>query len=123
MSEESERVPYELGDPVVARLGQFLTSTPLIDGRTTTGLTSPTTDMLAQSVLNWLRGLIWSHDDDEWVSRAAFERMPDVGDVEVEQIAGGEVVRITHRSSGVSALGMTADEAWAELRRKVRDNG
>lgn len=123
VADESERVPYELDDPVVARLARFLSATPLADGRTTTGLTSPTTDLLAQSVLNWLRGLVWDHELRKWIDRAVFERLPDVGDVEVEQIAGGEVVRMTHRTTGVSALGMTPDEAWAELRRKVRENG
>lgn len=118
-----ERTPYELDDPTVTRLARFLSAAPLADGRTTTGLTSPTVDLLAQAVLNWIQGLVWSQDDADWIARAEFERLPDVGEVEVEEIAGGEVVRMTHRASGLSALGQTHNEAWAELRWKVRANG
>ena len=112
-----ERTPYSLNDPTVQALGKFLQSAPLADGRTTTGLTSPTTELLAQSVLNWAQGLIFS--EDRWIDRATFDALPDVGDVEIEQLADGQVIKMTQRSTGLSALGESHDEAWNELRKKA----
>lgn len=116
-------MPYGLDDPTVRALARFLESAPLADGRTTTGLCSPTTDLLAQAVANWSVGLVWSPHDGRFVDRAVWESTPDLGDVEVESLADGAVVRLTQRSTGVSALGESHDEAWAELRRKAVPDG
>lgn len=112
-----ERTPHALDDPTVRSLARFLEAAPLSDGRTTSGLASPTTDLLAQAVINWSQGLVWQ--DGHWIERSTWESTPDLGDIEVEQIADGQVVRITQRSTGISALGESHDEAWAELKRKV----
>ena len=71
---------YEVDDPTVQALGRFLHAAPLSDGRTTSGLASPTTELLAQAVLNWAHGLVW---DDGWIPRAVFEKTPDLGEVEI----------------------------------------
>lgn len=118
--------PYMVDDPVVVGLARFLSRAALTDGRTTTGLVSPTTDLLAQAVVNFLAGLVWSADDGKWIDRATWESLPDLGDVAVEVVGSGvdgDIVRMTQRSTGVSALGMTHAEAWAELRRKVVSGG
>ena len=114
------RTPYALTDPTVESLGKFLQSAPLSDGRTTTGLTSPTTELLAQAVLNYGQGLVFS--DGKWIDKAVFDTLPDVGDVEIEELGGGEVIKMTQRSTGLSALGETHDEAFAELKRKAVGN-
>lgn len=116
----TDRQPYAVDDPTVRGLARFLEAAPLSDGRTTSGLGSPTTDLLAQSICNFSQGLVFQ--DGQWVEKSTWESTPDFGDIEVENIADGQVVRITHRSTGISALGETHDEAWAELRRKVRDH-
>lgn len=114
-----ERTPYSLNDPTVQALGKFLQAAPLSDGRTTTGLTSPTTELLAQSIVNWNQGLIFS--EDRWIDKAIFDSLPDVGDVEIENLADGQVVKMTQRSTGISALGESHDDAWTELKRKARN--
>lgn len=121
-----QRTVYGLDDPLVVELGRFLARAPLSDGRTTSGLASPTTELLAQAVLNYLAGMVWSEADGAWLDRAEWESLPDVGDVAVEVVAegaDGPVVRMTQRSSGISALGLSHDEAWRELRRKVSSGG
>ena len=115
------RTPHAVDDPTVKALARFLEAAPLADGRTTSGLASPTTDLLAQAIVNWTVGLVWQ--DGHWIERSTWESTPDLGDIEIEQIADGQVVRITQRSTGISALGESHDEAWAELRRKAQNNG
>ena len=112
--------PYQLDDPTVQALGRFLHAAPLSDGRTTSGLASPTTELLAQAVLNWAQGLVW---DDAWIERAVFEKTPDLGEVEIESLADGRVVKMVQRSTGISALGESHDQAWSELKRKARTDG
>lgn len=109
--------PYELDDPFVESLASFLERVPMSNGQTTAGLAPPITTHLSQAILNWLSGLVWQ--DDQWVDRAVWESTPDLGDVEIEEIADGAVVKMTQRSTGLSALGETHDQAWDELRRKA----
>lgn len=116
-----ERTPYQLNDPTVQALGKFLQAAPLADGRTTSGLTSPTTELLAQAVANWSQGLIWS--EDRWIDKAVFDSLPDVGDVEIEELADGQVIKMTQRSTGVSALGESHNEAWQALREQAAQHG
>ena len=115
-----KRTPHAVDDPTVKALARFLEAAPLSDGRTTSGLASPTTDLLAQAVINWAQGLVFQ--DGHWIERATWESTPDLGDIEIENIADGQVVRMTHRSTGITALGETHDECWAELKRKVQTN-
>lgn len=117
----TNRTPYALDDPTVVSMGRFLQRTPLSDGRTTEGLGSPTAELLAQAICNWSIGLVW--DGDRWAERSVWETTPDLGDVEIETLADGAVVKMTQRSTGVSALGESHDQAWAELRRKASTNG
>lgn len=112
---------YEMDDPTVVALARFLEAAPLSNGTTTSGLGSEMAVLLAQAVVNWTAGLVWQ--DGQWIARAVFESLPDVGDVEIETLADGAVVKMRHRTTGVTALGESHDEAWHELRRKVVDRG
>ena len=113
----SDRVHYEIDDPTVQDLARFLQAAPLSNGTTTSGLGSDIAVLLAQSICSWTRGLVFS--DGQWIERSTFESLPDVGDVEIEQIADGQVVKMTHRSTGITALGGSHDESWMELKRRV----
>lgn len=111
------RAAYALDDPTVEQLGRFLQAAPLSNGVTTSGLGADMARLLAQAVVNWAQGLVFS--DGKWIERATFESLPDVGEVEIEELAGGQVVKMTHRATGITALGESHDQAWAELKRKV----
>lgn len=118
----ADRVPYSLDDPTVSRLARFLERVPVSSGMVFQGLSSPTSDLLAQAVCNWTRGLVFQ--DGDWVEASVWDTTPDLGDVEIESLADGQVIKMTQRSTGISALGETHDQAWAELRRKaVSSNG
>lgn len=112
---------YELDDPTVQDLARFLQAAPLSNGTTTSGLGVEIAALLAQAVVNWTVGLVWQ--DGGWVDRAVFESLPDVGEVEIETIADGAVVKMRHRATGATALGESHNEAWTELKRKVVDRG
>lgn len=111
------RSVYALDDPTVVALGRFLQAAPLANGTTTSGLGPEVAAFLAQAVCNWARGLVFS--DGQWIERATFESLPDVGDVEIESLADGQVVKMTHRATGVTALGESHEQSWQELKRKV----
>lgn len=113
----AKRDAYRLDDPTVQDLGRFLEAAPLANGTTTTGLGPEMAALLAQAVANWSRGLVWS--GNEWIERATYEQLPEVGDVEVETLADGQVVKMRHRATGITALGESHDQAWAELKKKV----
>lgn len=117
----SPRSPYSIDDPTVASLAQFLERVPVSNGQVFQGLSAPISYLLAQAVCNWTLGLVFQ--DGDWVERSVWETTPDLGDVEIEELGGGAVVKMTQRSSGVSALGETHNEAWAELRKKVAPSG
>ena len=116
-----KRAAYALDDPTVQDLGRFLQSAPLSNGTTTTGLGADIATLLAQAVVNWSQGLVFQ--DGAWIERAVYERLPELGEVEIETLADGEVVKMRHRATGVTALGETHDEAWSELKRKVVERG
>lgn len=111
---------YELDDPTVVALGRFLQAAPLSNGTTTGGLSGEMAALLAQAVANWAQGLVWQ--DGQWMPRAEFESLPDVGEVEIEKLADGQVVKMTHRTTGITALGESHDQAYTELKRKVVDS-
>lgn len=113
----ADRPAYALDDPTVVDLGRFLQAAPLANGTTTTGLGEEVACLLAQAVVNWAQGLVFS--DGRWIDRATFESLPDVGEVEIETLADGQVVKMRHRTTGITALGESHDQAWQELKRKV----
>lgn len=117
----NKRTAYELDDPAVVALARFLQAAPLSNGTTTSGLSFEMASLLAQAVANWTQGLVWQ--DGDWIDRASFESLPDVGEVEITQIADGAVVKMVHRATGITALGESHDEAWRELKEKVVDRG
>ncbi|MGF7124020.1 hypothetical protein [Rhodococcus sp. BE178] len=109
---------FELDDPWVADLSQFMLAAPLSDG-TFTRMFPGQVELLAQAVLNWINGRVY--DGGEWVPRAQIESVPDFGDVEMVTLSDGEAVKLRHLPTGVVALGANAPEAWKSLRQKVME--
>lgn len=109
---------FELDDPMVVDLAQFLLSAPLSDG-TFTRMFPGQVELTAQAVLNWINFLVY--DGDEWVPRAQIESIPDFGEVEMTTLSDGEAVKLRHLPTGAVALGADAPEAWKMLRRKVME--
>ncbi|GAC71044.1 hypothetical protein [Gordonia soli] len=120
MTEEKPKA-YALDDPTVVRLGAFLRNTPLTNGQFAP-IPDPLSEYVAQAVVNYTQGLVWSGETEQYIALGDWESTPDMGDVQVENISG-EVTRIVHRTTGISALGETPDEAWKLLREKVKANG
>lgn len=112
---------YEVDDPTVQDLARFLQAAPLANGTTTSGLGEELSGLLAQAICNYTAGVVFS--DGQWIQRSTFESLPDVGEVEIELLADGAVVKMRHRITGVTALGESHDQAWQELKRKVVDGG
>ncbi|EGD24644.1 hypothetical protein [Prescottella equi] len=109
---------FELDDPLVADLSNFLLSAPLSDG-TRTRMYPGNVELVSQAVLNWLNGLVY--DGGEWVPRAQIEVIPDFGEVETTTLSDGEAVKMRHLPTGVVAIGVDAHEAWKQLRCKVME--
>lgn len=107
-------------DDRIADMAKFLERARLRPG-TVTDMAPPVAELLAEAVVHWLDGRVWSDGDFRPIE--GLETDPDVGDIVVEQLGDSGVVKITHRSTGVTALGETAPEAWDELKRKVADHG
>jgi hypothetical protein len=106
--------------PRVEALGRFLTAAPLANG--TTGRLDPgVAELLAEAVLRWQSGEVW--DAGRWTPRGEVMPTPEAGEVRVETLAGGAVVKMTHESTGLTALGEDVSETWNDLRRKVKDHG
>lgn len=114
--------PFTLDDPTVVRLGKYLQNTPLSNGAYAP-LPSPISELVAQAVCNYTLGLSFDAERRSWVPLGDWEATPDLGDVQVEPIAGGEVVRMIHRTTGISVLGENYDDAWKQLRQKVKAHG
>lgn len=106
--------------PRVEALGRFLTAAPLANG--TTGRLDPgVAELLAEAVLRWQSGEVW--DAGRWTPRGEVMPTPEAGEVRVETLAGGAVVKMTHEPTGLTALGEDVSETWNDLRRKVKDHG
>ena len=106
--------------PRVEALGRFLTAAPLANG--TTGRLDPgVAELLAEAVLRWQSGEVW--DAGRWTPRGEVMPTPEAGEVRVETLADGAVVKMTHEPTGVVALGEDVQETWNDLRRKVKDHG
>lgn len=109
---------YALDDPTVTRLGKFLARTPLSNGQFAP-IPDPLCHLVAQAVANFSLGLAWDNDRSEWIAIGDWESTPDLGEVQVDTVAD-QVTRITHRTTVMSALGESPEDAWSQLRRKVR---
>lgn len=106
--------------PRVEALGRFLTAAPLANG--TVGRLDPgVAELLAEAVLRWQSGEVW--DAGRWTPRGEVMPTPEAGEVRVETLADGAVVKMTHEPTGVVALGEDVSETWNDLRRKVKDHG
>ncbi|QCG77609.1 minor tail protein [Gordonia phage Fairfaxidum] len=110
--------PYALDDPSVLRLGKFLSNAPLSNGQFAP-IPDPLSTLVAQAVCNYTRDLVYSGEHGDYVPLGHWESTPDLGDVQVETVAG-EVTRMIHRVTGISVLGENPDQAWKMLREKVR---
>lgn len=110
---------YGLDDPTVLQLGKFLQNTPLSNGAYAP-LPDPISQYVAQAVCNFTQGIVWDAEKRDYVPLGDYETTPEFGDVQVEAIGGGEVVRMTQRSTGISVLGENYDDAWKQLRQRVK---
>lgn len=119
MTDPNEPQPYALTDPTVQRLAKFLSKTPLSNGHLAPIL-DPMNGLLAQAICNYTQGLVWDVDADGWVSLGEWQADPEFGDVLIETVTEEGVTRMTHRVTGMSALGESPDDAWRQLRTKVR---
>ena len=109
---------YTLDDPTVVRLGKFLRNCPLSNG-TPAQIPPQISELLAQAVCNYTAGLVWDNDARGYVDLQKWEDSPELGEVAIEIIGDNEAVRMIHRTTGLTVLGETYDEAWKQLREKV----
>lgn len=108
---------FQLDDPWVVDLTTFMQDIPLSDGTRTRIHFPGQSGLVAQSILNWINGLVY--EGGEWLPRAEVESIPDFGEVEMTTLSDGVAVKMRHLPTGVVALGEDAPEALKELRRKV----
>lgn len=109
----------QVDDPRVKNLTRFLTRARLRNG-TDCNLAEPVAELLAEAVVHFQDGETWGPKG--WMPVGEVAVGPDARDVIVEHIADGQVVKLTHRPTSITALGETAPEAWDELNRKVEDH-
>ncbi|QOC55723.1 hypothetical protein SEA_ARCHIMEDES_23 [Gordonia phage Archimedes] len=112
--------PYALEDQTVESLATFLENTPLSNGGYAP-IPSGISNLLAQAICNYSQGLVWDREKRGWVELAEWAKNPDLGDVDVRLIGEKpeQVVKMTHRVTGISVLAETSDEAWKLLKEKV----
>lgn len=103
-----------------SQLAAFLTTAALPNG-TTARMDPGVAGLLATAIVRWQGGELF--DGGRWVSRGEVIPTPDAGDVRVETLADGAVVKMTHIPTGVVVLGEDVSATWDELKRKVADNG
>lgn len=107
----------KLEDPRVIQLANFLETAALSNGRIA-NVGSGASQLLAQAVLNWQQNIVYDHGT--WISRADVENTPDFGEIEVRVIGNDEAFRLCHRPTGIVTLAETRDQAWRELKDRVR---
>lgn len=112
--------PYSTEDPVVESLAKFLENTPLSNGAHAP-IPSGISTLVAQAVTNYSQGLVWDREKRGWVELAEWAKNPELGDVDVKLIGneGEQVVRMTHRVTGLSVLAENSEDAWKLLKEKV----
>lgn len=115
----NDRNPYALTDPTVQRLARFLSRAPLSNGQFAPIL-EPMNALVAQAVCNYTQGLVWDFEREEYAPLGEWEKDPEFGDLLVENVTADGVTRMTHRVTGISVLGESPDDAWRQLRDKVR---
>ncbi|MGO1827361.1 MAG: hypothetical protein ACTH0J_10570 [Corynebacterium variabile] len=115
-----EELRAEELEPKIKALGGFLTSAALRNG-TTARMDPGVADLLAEAIIRWQDGDVW--EAGRWTPRGEVMPTPDAGDVLVESLAEGLVVKMTHRPTGLVSLGEDVQETWNDLRRKVKDHG
>lgn len=114
-----EELRAEELEPKIKALGGFLTSAALRNG-TTARMDPGIADLLAEAIVRWQDGDVW--EAGRWTPRGEVMPTPDAGDVLVESLAEGLVVKMTHRPTGLVSLGEDVQETWNDLRRKVKDH-
>lgn len=113
--------PYELDDPVVLALAEFLQRTPLANGAFAP-LPGVTARLVAQAVTNYSQGVVWDRERNDWVNLGHWTAGPALEDVEVKVLRNGDdqVLKLTHRVTGLSVLAEDSTAGWQELQKKVR---
>ena len=117
--------PYDLEDPVVKDLADFLRRTPLSNGAFAP-IPGIAADYIAQAITNYSLGVAWDAAANDWVNLKRWEAKPELKDVEVAVLENRNdpnenVVRMTHKLTGISVLAEDADAGWRELQEKVRN--
>lgn len=107
-------------EPRIKALAGFLTAAKLPNG-TVARMDPGVAGLLAESIIRWQAGDVW--DAGKWIPRGEVMPTPEAGDVLVESLADGDVVKMTHRPTGLTVLGEDVQETWNDLRRKVKDHG
>lgn len=114
----TEPTAVKLNDPRVVQLSNFLETAALSNGRIAT-VGPGASELLAQAILNWQQNMVY--DRGSWITRADVENTPDFGEIEIRSIGNDEAFRLCHRPTGIVALAETRDQAWRELKARVRE--
>lgn len=100
-------------------LAGFLTRARLANG-TTVNMEPQIASLFAQSVLHYQAGEQWQ--DGKWTPTGKVIPDPEAGDIRVEHLADGQVIKMTHTPTGLTALAENEDDVWADLQRKVAEH-
>lgn len=101
-------------------LAGFLTRARL-SNNTSVNMDPQVASLFAEAIIRWQQGEVFQ--DGEWVPSGEKIDDPQAGEIRVEHLADGAVVKMIHVPTGLTALAESEDDAWTELRRKVADNG
>lgn len=119
--------PLTPDHPRVQLLARWLERAQLSNGQPCPLPTGGLTDLLAEAILARLDGWVWDPEAVEitdgrrgkWVS-ADMSGIVAANDVTVETL-DESAVRMTHRPTGIIALDISHDAAFALLKRKVKE--
>ncbi|MEY8565213.1 hypothetical protein AALF15_01400 [Corynebacteriaceae bacterium 7-707] len=101
-------------------LAGFLTRARLGNG-TSVNMDPDSAGLLAQAIVHFQAGEVWQ--DGKWAPAGEVIPDPQAGDIRVEHLYDGAVVKMLHVPTGVTAMSESEDEAWDDLRRKVKEHG
>lgn len=107
-------------EPQVRALTVFLTNAALPNG-TTARMDPGVAGLLAEAVIRWQDGSVW--EAGRWTPRGEVLPTPTGGDIRVESLADGTVVKLTHLPTGLVCLGEDVQETFNDLQRKVKNDG